>query len=380
MLDCTEENLDKAFTRIKEAALMSSRDIKCIVWDLDNTIWDGVLLEDREVSLKPAIASIIDTLDKRGILHSIASKNDSELALAKLAELGLEHYFLYPEIHWSSKSSSIRAIQKNLNIGFDTMLFIDDQSFELDEVDNEQLGVICMHADHYKDLLNDPRLMPRFITEDSARRREMYVADQLRKSEEMQYEGPSEQFLASLDMQFTVNLATENDLQRVEELTIRTNQLNSTGITYSYEQLVQLIHDPDYALLVCELTDKYGTYGKIGIALVKTTAPTWHIELLLMSCRVMSRGVGTLLITYIMNQAKLHNCKLQAHFIDTGRNRMMNISYRFSGFTVKHDDGNGRYLFEHSLETIPSYPNYVMLEAPDLLSIERLEEELYGLS
>lgn len=359
--------------------LKESQCIKLVVWDLDHTIWNGVLMEDDAVELKPGIVELIDTLDKRGILHSIASKNDAGLAMNKLAELGLAHYFLYPQIHWNTKSSSIRTIQQQLNIGFDAILFIDDQPFELDEVANAQLGVACLHADRAGELLSDPRLQPRFITDDSARRREMYQADEQRKQEELDYEGPSDQFLASLNMKFSIYPATELDLQRAEELTVRTNQLNSTGKTYSYDELAALLDCPDYELLVCELTDKYGTYGKIGIALVKKCAPVWHIELLLMSCRVMSRGVGTVLLSYIMHQAKAQHCRLEARFVETGRNRMMNISYRFSGFTVKESDGNGSFIFEHALENIPGYPTYVELDAPAQLA-PMMEEEVYELS
>ena len=100
----------------------SSKEIKCVVWDLDNTLWEGTLLEDEEVRLKPEIEVLLDELDGRGILHSIASKNDRDLAMGKLREFNLEQYFLYPEIHWNPKSTSIARIQKNLNIGIDTIL------------------------------------------------------------------------------------------------------------------------------------------------------------------------------------------------------------------------------------------------------------------
>lgn len=94
------------------------------MWDLDNTIWDGILLESDDVQLKPGIKEIIETLDSRGILHSIASKNEYDLAMSKLKEFGLDDYFLYPEIHWDAKSISLERIQKNINIGMDTILLL----------------------------------------------------------------------------------------------------------------------------------------------------------------------------------------------------------------------------------------------------------------
>ncbi len=335
------------------------KDIKCIVWDLDNTLWDGVLIESGDVQLKPGIIEIIETLDKRGILQSVASKNDYDLAMSKLKEFGLDDYFLYPEIHWNAKSYSVERIQKNINIGMDAILFVDDQEFELEEVKNTHPTVNCINSELYQTLLDNPRLNPKFITVDSARRRKMYQADYIRKQLEEEYQGPAESFLASLNMKFTISDAMEEDLKRAEELTVRTNQLNATGKTFSYDELNELRLSENHKLLICELEDKYGTYGKIGLALVNMMEDHWRLEMMLMSCRVVSRGVGTVLLSYIMKEAKKNNKTLLANFRDTGRNRMMNVSFRFSGFQEKSSDGNGNYIFEHTLDNIAEFPEYI---------------------
>lgn len=108
-------------------AQKEKQSIKCVVWDLDNTLWDGILLEDSSVTLREDALSALQTLDERGILLSIASRNDHDAAMAKLTELGIQEYFLYPEINWNAKSSSIENIARNLNIGLDTFAFVDDQ-------------------------------------------------------------------------------------------------------------------------------------------------------------------------------------------------------------------------------------------------------------
>ena len=108
--------------------------VKCVVWDLDNTVWDGVLLEDERVSLKTSVPNIIRTLDRRGILQSVASKNNPATAMAKLQEFGLADHFLYPQISWNSKATSIQSIVSSINIGIDSVAFIDDQPFEREEV------------------------------------------------------------------------------------------------------------------------------------------------------------------------------------------------------------------------------------------------------
>jgi len=335
--------------------------IKCVVWDLDNTIWDGVLLESDDVQLKPNIKKIISDLDHRGILHSISSKNDYEVAYSKLKSFGLEHYFLYPEIHWNAKSSSLEKIQKNLNIGMDSILFVDDQEFELEEVQSVHPSINCLNASQYQTLLNDSRLKPKFITIDSAKRRQMYQDDYERKQAEDKFQGPSDSFLASLNMNFSISDAQEEDLKRAEELTVRTNQLNATGKTFNYDELNIFRQSKDHKLLICELEDRFGSYGKIGLALISIHEDHWLLEMLLMSCRVMSRGVGTVLLNFIMKETKKNNKTLLANFRDTGRNRMMNISFRFAGFKEKSSDNNSNYILEHSLENIQDYPKYINL-------------------
>jgi FkbH-like protein len=342
--------------------ITTKKEVKCIIWDLDNTIWDGILVESDNVKLKPKIIEIIQTLDSRGILQSIASKNNYDDAMRKLEEFELNQYFIYPEIHWNAKSSSVECIQKNINIGIDTILFIDDQAFERDEVKNVHNEVVCVDASKYLDLINEPCLNPRFITSDSSKRRLMYMADIERNKLEEDFEGPKESFLASLNMEFEISDAQEEDLKRAEELTVRTNQLNATGITYDYDELNSFRNSDKHKLYICELKDKYGAYGKIGLALVELSDEYWHIKLLLMSCRVISRGVGTVLMSFIMQEAKKRGKKLLADFKKTNRNRMMLVSYKFSNFKEITSDDNGNILFENDLSIIQDFPSYIKIK------------------
>lgn len=335
--------------------------IKCVVWDLDNTLWDGVLLEGDEVTLKPQIKEILEELDHRGILMSIASKNNKDDAMNKLKEFGIDHYFLYPQIHWEPKSKSLDSIRQSINIGIDTLLFIDDRAFELDEVKSVHATINCLHADHYDKLLAHSSLIPKFITEDTIKRRRMYLEDMKRKQEEEAFCGTSEEFLKSLGMQFIISEAEEEDLKRAEELTVRTNQLNSTGRIYSYDDLNHFRKSSDHKLYVCELTDKYGSYGKIGIALVELTDTHWHLKLLIMSCRVISHGVGTVLLTHIMHQAKEGDKRLLADFKNTERNKMMYVSYRFANFKEIRKLEDGFVVLENDLTTIQKFPPYIEL-------------------
>lgn len=336
--------------------------IKCLVWDLDNTLWNGILTENENVTLKPDIVDIIKELDKRGILHSISSKNNYEDAVRKLKEFNLFEYFIYPEINWNAKSNSIGQIIKNFNIGANTFAFIDDSPFELEEV-RSKFGndILLLDASKYTDILQMIEFNPRFVTQDSANRRKMYQQDIERKVKEEKFIGPQEDFLASLNMSFIISEAKEEDLMRIEELTVRTHQLNSTGIAYSYKDLLNLIGSEKHKIFVSELTDNLGSYGKIGLALVTLNEAVWEINLLLMSCRVVSRGVGTVLLNFIIGQAKENNVDLVADFNKTDRNRMMYLTYKLAGFNERID-GNEKRLFLEAAKT-NSYktPRYLKL-------------------
>ncbi|GAB6988518.1 HAD-IIIC family phosphatase [Paenibacillus pini] len=339
--------------------------IKCLVWDLDHTLWNGVLLEDGEVSLKEGVADIVKELDRRGILQSIASKNDYQHAMERLRTFGLDEYFLYPQIHWSAKSISIESIVKSLNIGMDTIAFIDDQPFERDEVKQALPTIRCYDAANIAELLDDADFNPEFVTDDSKQRRFMYRSDQVRKELEEQYEGPQEEFLASLQMKFTIAPVGPGDLQRAEELTVRTHQLNTTGYTYSYEELDALRQSPNHKLLIAGLDDIYGSYGKIGLLLLECSEKVWTLQLLLMSCRVMSRGVGSIMLNHVIRMAKEAGVVLQAKLVPNDRNRMMSITYHFAGFQEVERTGE-MVLFEHQMEAIPSTPDYVDVQVQSL--------------
>ena len=334
--------------------------IKCVVWDLDNTLWDGVLLEDKSVTVRAGVVAAMRELDRRGMLQSVASKNDYRTARDKLVELGLWDLFLYPQIHWNPKSSSMRQIATALNIALDTFAFVDDQAFERDEVAAMHDEVLCFDVTDVEAMLEHRRLTPSFITSESSMRRRLYQADHARAQAQEECTGTDEEFLASLGLKFEIRSATDDDLQRAEELTVRTNQLNSTGYTYSYDELSALRQFDDHVLLVASLEDRYGAYGTIGISLVEKTERYWVIKLLLMSCRVMSRGVGTVMLGHIMAMARDAGVRLRAEFVPTDRNRVMYITYKFAGFE-EVDAGEPFSVLETDLARISPPPSYVEL-------------------
>jgi FkbH-like protein len=293
-------------------------------------------------------------------LNSIASRNDPATAVAQLEKFGLADYFVYPQIGWQAKSHSIEAIAQAINIGLDAVAFIDDQPFEREEVAYALPEVLCLDTAVIGHLLDLPAFTPRLVSQDARQRRLLIQANMARERAEAGFDGPSEAFLASLNMVFTINPARESDLARAEELTVRTNQLNTTGVTYGYDELLAFSRSADHLLLMATLDDKFGSYGRIGLTLIECATNVWTIKLLLMSCRVMSRGVGTVLITHIMRLARQAGVKLQADFIANDRNRMMFVTYRLAGFKSIQENDN-TCLLQHDLAQAPDFPDYVVV-------------------
>ncbi|WP_306213848.1 HAD-IIIC family phosphatase [Actinoplanes sp. RD1] len=313
--------------------MSQSPTVKCLVWDLDNTLWQGTLLEDGVVTVPEAIRQTVVELDRRGILQSVASRNDHDHAWQRLEELGLAEYFVVPQIGWGRKPDSLRAIADELQFAPGTLAFIDDQPAELAEVEHHLPEVRRYLAPRATELTGLPEFSPATVTVDSRRRREMYQAKFRRDSDREAYQGADDDFLRSLELVMTIGRAGDEDISRLEELTLRTSQMNATGVHYSDADLRALLDDPGFEVLVINLTDRYGPHGAVGVLLLARHESVWQIKLLATSCRVVSFGAGTVILTWITDQAARAGVHLAADFRATERNRMMEVAYRFGGFT-----------------------------------------------
>ncbi|WP_103073562.1 HAD-IIIC family phosphatase [Solilutibacter silvestris] len=338
----------------------AQKTIKCLVWDLDDTLWQGKLLNGEARELKKGVAEVVRQLDERGILQSVASKNDYAAAWPVVEAFGLAEFFLHPQISWAGKADAVRTIAERLGIGLDTVAFIDDQAAERDEVAFYLPQVNVIDATEIPGLLDRAEFRLDVVTDEARMRRLMYRTDIARVEAEKSFTGSRGAFLSTLGMRMSILPAADGDLQRAEELTLRTNQLNTTGLTYSYEELEDLARSPDHLLLVAKLEDRYGSSGIIGLALVETSATIWTIRLLIMSCRVMTRGVGTVLLGHLLRKSANAGVRLRASFVHTDRNRQMYVTYKFAGFREVSQDAAG-LLLEHDLKRIHPFPDYVKL-------------------
>ncbi|MGW4128461.1 HAD-IIIC family phosphatase [Amycolatopsis japonica] len=307
-------------------------DVKCLVWDLDDTLWQGTLSEGDHVTLPDQVRATVVELDARGILQSVASKNDHDRAWERLMELDIAGYFVLPEIGWGAKSGALRRIADRLGFAHHTIAFIDDQPAERAEVAFHLPDIRCYPADQATALVRLPEFSPSVITIDSKRRRLLYQAGFQREAERADFPGPDADFLKSLSLVMRIGPATEEDLSRVSELTARTSQMNATGVVYSQRTLRELLAAPDHDVLVVTMSDRFGPHGAIGIVLLHRHPRIWHLKLLATSCRVVSFGAGSALLSWLAGRAAAADVHLVADFRRTGRNRMMEIAYRFAGF------------------------------------------------
>jgi len=288
------------FVKYKRAPVSQHKGrIKCVVWDLDNTLWDGVLVEGDPVRLRPGIPQLLKYLDERGILLSIASKNDHQSAWEALTRLGVADYFLYPQIDWNPKSSKVSAIARQLNIGLDTFAFIDDNPFELDEIAATLPGVKRIRAEDALGLINDPQFQGE-ATEESRQRRGFYKDQIVREEAQEDFASDYLGFLASCEITLELGGYSDADRERVAELVQRTNQLNFSGRKYSQVELEEILANSELEKYVLRCQDKYGAYGIIGFAIVRPTLGALQILDFMLSCRVQRKGIEQAFFSHLL--------------------------------------------------------------------------------
>ena len=294
--------------------------IKCVVWDLDNTMWNGILLENEAVALRPNVIELLRFFDERGILLSIASKNDEPSAWRRLEELGIANYFLYPQINWMPKSENIKVIAEQLNIGLDTFAFIDDNPFELEEVSRALKGVACVNAADIDQLFSSPRYQGT-MSDEAKKRSQFYREEFVRKKSASQFGSDYLGFLASCGIKLNVDLYADDDLDRVSELVQRTNQLNFSGRKYLRSEILPILVDNEVSKYVLRCADNYGSYGAVGFCIVRFDKDEIRVEDFMLSCRVQGRFIEQALFNHLVNELEGEKPKsLWVNFQPTGRN------------------------------------------------------------
>jgi FkbH-like protein len=216
-----------------------------------------------------------------------------------LRKFQLEEYFLCPQISWQPKSQGVQSIGQQLNIGMDTILFVDDSEFELQEVKGVCREVQVLNSEHYRTLpeRNECQVP---ITAESRERRRLYQVEANRKNVARSFSHDYMAFLRHCEIRLTVRPMSEENLERVHELTQRTNQMNFSGNRYDREVLRKLLSSPHLDTFVLSCEDHFGSYGVIGFSIVDRREP--RMTDLMFSCRVQSKRVEHAFLGWVIAQ------------------------------------------------------------------------------
>lgn len=323
----------------------SAKFVKCVAWDLDNTLWKGILVEDGAdgLVLNEAAVSLIKTLDQRGIVHTVLSKNDFEPALAVLKRFGLEEYFVFPHINWLPKSGNLQATAKEINIGLDAFAFIDDSPFERGEVSEQLPMVRVFNSTEIEKLAELPEFNPP-ISAESAGRRHSYRKEMLRRAAASEFQGDYDEFLRSCGIvltMFDLRGASEAECQRCYELIQRTNQLTLAGRRYSKDEFKSLVSRKGMQAFGIRCADKFGDYGIVGVVLYSVEAGGAKVEEFVMSCRVAKKRCEDATVNWIASVAHGQGAmNLSADVIETGRNMALVEAFDGIAGMKKQRDGN----------------------------------------
>lgn len=327
---------------------------KCLILDLDNTLWGGVVGDDgweniqlgHGLGIGKAFTEFqlwVKKMKERGILLAVCSKNDEEKAKEPFEKnpemvLKLEDFAVFIA-NWENKAENIRTIQQILNIGFDSMVFLDDNPFERQMVRQHIPDILV------PELPDDPGLYLEHLyrlnlfetasydTADHNRTRQYQVqAQRVTAAKTFTNE---DDFLQSLSMQSEVTGFTPFNTPRVAQLSQRSNQFNLRTIRYTERQIADIATNDAYAPFAFTLEDKFGDNGLIGVIILqKADAATLFIDTWLMSCRVLKRGMEAFMLNTIVTYAQQHGYhRLIGEYIPTPKNGMVATHYTHLGFT-----------------------------------------------
>jgi len=318
--------------------------IKCVIWDLDDTLLTGVYLESpgRRPPANPELAGLLADLAGRGILQAIASRNPPEAA--EHAERVTGHAFAATECGWEAKSAAITSIMTDLGLAADEVAFVDDDALERAEVSFSLPDVLVLAPRDVADAASWPAFSPPVVTDEARRRGELYAQRRARQDEARAFGGSRDEFLRYCEQRLTIAPASRPDLPRLHELSVRTHQFSSTGEAVGEAAFASLLESADHRVITARLSDRFGDDGLVGCCVIATSAPAaegaaaraWEIQALMMSCRAMGRGVIDALLAWICRAAREGGAdQARLPCVINPRNVPLRIALTGAGFRVE---------------------------------------------
>ncbi|HSL21139.1 MAG TPA: HAD-IIIC family phosphatase [Vicinamibacterales bacterium] len=347
---------------------------KCIVLDLDNTLWGGVAGEDGLEGIRLGrsypgncyrdFQKELLKLRDRGILLAINSKNNEEDALRILDEhpdmILRRRHFAAVRINWEDKAANLHEIASELNIGLDSLIFVDDSPTECERIRQECPACeVVLAPDKPYRLPALAAALPGVdtiaLTDEDRRKSAMYAARAARREQAAQYANLGE-FLRNLDIEVTIDPATPFSIPRIAQLTQKTNQMNMTTRRYTEAQIRSMAADPAHAVFAVSARDRFGDEGIIGVIILASDAEICAIDTFLLSCRVIGRGIEEFMIAFVADSARANGATtLTAEFLPTAKNKPARGFYERAGFR-KRDDSR----FEANLRDVSfRYPDHI---------------------
>jgi FkbH-like protein len=312
---------------------------KCLVLDLDNTLWGGIIGDDGidNIGLSndgPNKAFYdfqreILKLHERGVLLAVCSKNSEDIALDAIENhphmLLRKEHFLSIRINWNNKAQNIQEIASEINIGLDSLVFLDDSPFEREVVSSKLPDVLVPELpkefSEYPNFIRDLKVFD-FLTlsQDDFIRNDIYKANISREKLKVNTIN-IEDFYYSLEMELSIGEITNSQIVRISQMTQKTNQFNLCTKRYSESDIKRFVQNHDHRVYQLTLKDKFGDNGIVGCAIVNMTGATAFIDTYILSCRAMGRTVETAMLNYIIDDAKksgIHD--LIGEYIPTKKN------------------------------------------------------------
>ena len=348
---------------------------KCIVLDLDNTLWGGIVGEDGfdgiELGDTPNGKAFVEfqkellSLWNQGIILAINSKNNLEDAMKVISEhpnmILREKHFANIQINWDDKAINLKKIADEINIGLNSIVFFDDDKINCERIKQEFPEVLTVNLfgdpSQFSTILkelNDFNVLQR--TAEDKKRGEMYSQQRERKNLERNVSNLND-FLNELDIRVKIKKSNNFLIPRISQLTLKTNQFNLTTRRYQEEEIRNLSNDTNFSVGCAQVLDKFGDNGVTGVYIVKKNEMYWIIDTFLLSCRIMGRGVENAILSQILKEAKLNGVEeLRAEFIPTPKNKPAENFLADYGFT-KQDN-----FWVYKLNNDIKSPNHLKVE------------------
>ncbi len=351
---------------------------KCLVLDLDNTLWGGVVGDDGVEGIRigegdavgeafKAFQEYVLKLKQRGVMLAVCSKNEEANALAPFQELSdmvlKRDDFVAFVANWEPKPDNIAAIASQLNIGLSVMVFVDDNPAEREHVRQRWPEVRVV------ELSDDPADYPRILddagcfevmsisAEDQARTQQ--YQQNAERSQLQESAGDYQDYLKSLDQRAVIRPFEKKHIERITQLINKSNQFNLTTLRLTRSQVEAIMNDDSYVTVYVRLADRFGDNGLISVLIGKHVDEVIEIELWLMSCRVLKRNVEMLLLNHVVDMARSRGAvSLQGMYLPTPKNGLVKNLYPTLGFQDAGDMHDGGKKFGLAIE------NYDPFSAP----------------